>query len=450
MKKKNRRPGTRLDQYRIFLYYLFFGGMISLAAACYLIWWKQIPSTIKIKAGVEQTLNFQVPVTGELYKEAVAVSGIQNPNISKAAISKEALPNTTLSQEKIHINLTKPVTLKANMLDEYVMDLKLFGIIPLKTVDVQVIRDRSLMPAGIPIGIYVKTKGVLVVGTGEFTSEDGTVFSPSRDLLQSGDYIIRINEKDVSGKSEFIEQIRHSEGQELLLEVCRGEEHLYVRVRPQMSQGGEYKIGIWIRDNAQGVGTMTYVDEYGSFGALGHGINDIDTSTLMELDTGTLYSTEIIGITKGVHGTPGELTGYIEYDPSNIIGRITENTAEGIFGNCNESLITEQEFPAMPIALKQEVQKGPGEILCSIDGQVRSYEIEILELHPEHESVNRGIVIKITDPELLNITGGIVQGMSGSPIIQNGKLVGAVTHVLVNDPTRGYGIFIENMLDAAG
>ncbi|MCI6552707.1 MAG: SpoIVB peptidase [Lachnospiraceae bacterium] len=432
MRGKKDGVKNRADRYRCFLYLALAGAVLALVFTCYFILWKKVPSSIRIKAGVDQTLDLQVPASGRLYRDAMEVSGLPESNIPK---------------DSIHIDLAKPVTIKANLIDKYVLDLKLFGILPLKTVDVQVIRDKTLTPAGIPIGIYVKTQGVLVIGVGEFTGEDGQRFSPSEYVLKSGDYITQINDEAVKGKADFAEKVRHSEGQEMVLGVRRGEEELSLKVKPQASQSGDYKIGIWIRDNAQGVGTMTYISEDSGFGALGHGINDVDTSTLMELEKGTLYHTEIIGITRGSSGSPGELTGYIEYDAANIIGRITENTAEGIFGTCNEQVRESITSEALSIGLKQEIVKGPAQIICSIDGEARSYEIEILEINLENDSVNRGLVLQITDPELLSLTGGIVQGMSGSPILQNGRIVGAVTHVFVNDPTKGYGIFIENMLE---
>ena len=200
-------------------------------------------------------------------------------------------------------------------------------------------------------------------------------------------------------------------------------------------------MGIWVRDNAQGVGTMTYIDEQGCFGALGHGINDIDTSTLMTLSRGTLYHTEIIGITRGTTGSPGELTGFIEYDDDNIMGNITANTTRGIFGVCTQDTIQAASYDYLPLGLKQEIRKGPAQIICSLGNEARSYDIEIIDINLENDNINRGIVLEITDPELLMATGGIVQGMSGSPILQNGRIVGAVTHVLVNDPTKGYAIY---------
>lgn len=431
-KKKNGKSSkSNIEKYRTCLYFALAGSLATLVFTCYFSLWRKVPSNIKIKAGVDQTLDFQVPASGEIYKEAVEVSGFTKSNIPR---------------DSIHIDFAKPVTIKANAIEKYVLDLKLFGIIPLKTVDVQVIQNKTLTPAGIPIGIYVKTQGVLVIGVGDFTGEEGQKVSPAQYVLKSGDYITQVNDEEVTGKNDFMEKVKHSEGQELVMKVRRGEEDLTLSVRPEVSQSGDYKIGVWIRDNAQGVGTMTYLNESADFGALGHGINDVDTSTLMELEKGTLYHTEIIGITRGSNGAPGELTGYIEYDEDNIIGEITENTAEGIFGTCNGQIYEAISNEALPIGLKQEIKRGPAQIICSIDGMPSRYDIEIMEVHLDNDNVNRGIVLRITDAELLSLTGGIVQGMSGSPIIQDGKIIGAVTHVLVQDSTKGYGIFIENML----
>lgn len=407
-------------------------GVLAVMLSMYYFMWRSVPSTIMIKAGVDQELNFKVPAMGELYREAVEVSGTVNTNEK--------------SSNSIYIDLGRPVTVKASQIDQYKLQLKLFGIIPLKEVDVEVIQDIQLKPAGIPIGIYVKTQGVLVVGTGEFEGEDGQIVNPGKYVFQVGDYILEINDEEINEKKKLIEKVSHCEGQELVFKVQRGDVLIDVKVRPELNQNGEYKLGIWVRDNAQGVGTMTYIDENGCFGALGHGINDVDTSTLMSLSTGTLYHTEIIGITKGATGTPGELTGFIEYDDKNIMGAITANTPRGIFGICTPETASNAAYDYLPLGLKQEITKGPAKIICSLGNGTQMYDVQIIDINLENDNVNRGIVIEITDSELLSATGGIVQGMSGSPIIQNGKLIGAVTHVLVQDPARGYGIFIENML----
>lgn len=421
----------RVALYRVLLYLLLvFSILLTMASAYYHIWCK-VPSVIMVKAGVNQILDFKVPASGRLYKDAVETSGWVKSNGDT---------------ESIQIDFRRPVTVKANQVEHYKLQVKLFGIIPLKDVDIEVIQDIRLRPAGIPIGIYVKTEGVLVVGVGEFEGEDGQTYSPGKYILQAGDYILEMNDEEMTGKKQLIEEISCSEGQDLVFRVKRGEEIFDVMGRPEMNREGEYKMGIWVRDNAQGVGTMTYIDENGCFGALGHGINDVDTSALMALKDGTLYHTEIIGITRGRNGSPGELTGFIEYDDRNIMGTITENTAKGIFGICAPEITESSSYDFMPIGLKQEIEKGPAQIICSLGEGTEVYDIEITDINLENDNINRGIVLRITDSRLLSATGGIVQGMSGSPIVQNGKIIGAVTHVLVQDSTKGYGIFIETML----
>ena len=426
------RDQDKILIYKRLLYLMLTFGVVSIVISLYYCMWLSVPSTIMIKAGVDQKLDFNIPATGELYKEAVEVSGNVNSSVN--------------TNDSIYMDLRKSITIKANQIDQYKLQLKLFGMIPLKEVDVEVIQNIMLKPAGIPIGIYVQTKGVLVVGVGEFEGESGQKCYPGKYIFQTGDYILEINDEEITTKRQLIETISHCEGQEMVFQLQRGDAVIEVKARPELNQNGEYKMGIWVRDNAQGVGTMTYIDEQGCFGALGHGINDIDTSTLMTLSRGILYHTEIIGITRGTTGSPGELTGFIEYDDNNIMGEITANTIKGIFGICSPEITQSAEYDYLPIGLKQEIKKGPAQIVCSLGGDVETYDVEIIDINLEKDNINRGIVIEITDPELLSITGGIVQGMSGSPIIQNDKLIGAVTHVLVQDPTKGYGIFIENML----
>lgn len=401
--------------------------------------WEKIPASIRIKAGVSE-LNLNVPAKGELYidsieeQEAVPAAGIQMESIRETG--------------SLQINFRKPVTIKANQMQSYKMDVKLFGVIPFKTVDVQVIPDEMLVPAGVPIGIYVKTDGIMIIAEGEFESADHTKKEPAKHLLQAGDYILQVDGEDAGTKTQFMEKIANSEGKEMVLTIRRNEETFDVKVKPEQDINGEYKLGIWIRDNAQGVGTMTYLEPDNTFGALGHGINDTDTTLLMEVESGSLYKTEIVAVKKGQDGTPGELTGVIDYNLNNKIGTVDINSVGGIFGTLNAEAAESIQREALPIGLKQEVELGSAQILCCVDGgnEPQLYEVEITAIHLDHDNVNRGLEIRVTDPTLLDQTGGIVQGMSGSPILQNGKIIGAVTHVLVNDPTRGYGIFIENML----
>lgn len=421
VKKRKRR-------YKTLIWSVFSVAAAALLGGWLFYTWEKIPASIRIKAGSEQELSLNVPVMGEIY----------SPYREK--------------EEVIPVNLSRPVTVMANRMQEYTMDVKLFGVIPFKTVNVQVIPDKMLVPAGVPIGIYVKTDGILVIAQGDFEGMDHTRKEPAKHLLQAGDYILKADEQEVASKADFTKKISESGGRDMVLTIRREEEIFDIKVHPEQNVNGEYKLGIWIRDNAQGVGTMTYLDEDASFGALGHGINDTDTALLMEVKGGSLYKTEIIAIKKGQGGTPGELTGVIDYNLSNKIGTIDTNSVEGIFGTVDLKGADAVSREAMPIGLKQDVEPGKAQILCCVDGEKipKSYDVNIKAVHLDHDNINRGIELEVTDAALLEQTGGIVQGMSGSPILQNGKIVGAVTHVLVNDPTRGYGIFIENMLETAG
>ena len=432
--------------YRSFLYLVLTAAVAALIVTVYLTYWNKIPSTIKIRAGVEQELDFRVPVSGKIYRvreeDSAPVSSVKGAEDK----GRKAVESLSGSVESIPVNFAHTVKVRANEIDTYQMDLKLFGVIPYKNVDVEVIQDKMLIPSGIPIGIYVKTSGVLVVGIGEFENSEGKKISPAKYALQKGDYILKVNGEVMENKKHFVQTVEESEGQDMVLTIKRNGEVTDVMVTPGANQNQEWKLGIWIRDNAQGIGTMTYEDTDNSFGALGHGINDVDTSLLMNLEEGTLYRTEIVGITRGSNGNPGELTGYIEYDSDNVIGEIKENTEEGIFGICDAEVEAASAFEPIPIALKQEITLGPAQIICSVTGEPEFYDVEIVEVNLERDNINRGIVVQVVDEKLLTLTGGIIQGMSGSPIIQNGKLVGAVTHVLVQDSTKGYGIFIEEML----
>ena len=418
----------RLRIYRACLCAVLILACLGLMGYSYYLVDSSIPSVIHVRAESEESLELRIPARGEI----VNVSRQGNSNIPNGAVT---------------IDLSRPLTLKTGNTDDLQMQVKLFGILPFKQVGIRVIEDRELIPVGVPIGIYVKTEGVLVVGTGEFASQGAGKVSPAKNILKSGDYVIKLNGTEVTGKDDLIMRIENCGGEEQLLTIRRDAETYDVKIKPEKDRTGKYKIGVWVRDNAQGVGTMTYIDENGNFGALGHGINDVDTSTLMEMNDGTLYQTEIISIRKGAAGQPGEMTGMIVYSDDRILGDITSNSTRGIFGKCNQKALALGTEDALPIGLKQEIEKGPAQILCTVDGTTRYYDIEITEIHLDHDNVNRGIELRVTDPELLSVTGGIVQGMSGAPIIQKEKFVGAVTHVLVQDSTRGYGIFIENMLE---
>ena len=421
----------RLRRYRIYRLFLSLSLAVSCTALVVMLYYQidsSIPSVINVRAGEEESLHLGVPAKGEI----VSVSDQGVSNIPPGAVD---------------IDLSKTFTLKTAPESDYQMQVRLFGFITLKNVEIQVIEDQELIPVGTPIGIYVKTDGVLVVGTGEFQGPDGVSYSPGKYILKSGDYVRKVNGEAVTEKDDFIQRMKDSGGQPVVLTIERDGELMDVEITPARDINGEYKIGVWVRDNAQGVGTMTYIDNRGNFGALGHGITDVDTSTLMHMEGGTLYQTDIVDIHKGSSGNPGEMTGMIIYSDDRILGEITDNSNRGIFGTCNQKALEMGIREPLPIGLKQEIETGTAQILCTVDGVTRYYDIEITAVRLDHDNVNRGIELTVTDPDLLALTGGIVQGMSGSPIIQNGKFIGAVTHVLVQDSRKGYGIFIENMLE---
>lgn len=318
-----------------------------------------------------------------------------------------------------------------------------------KTDKTDALETEEVIPCGRPIGIYINTKGVLVIGTGEITDMQGIKMEPANPKVQAGDYILKVNGKEIGNKKELIEAVQQAEKEEVLLTILRKDETIELLV-PRIKTGeDEWKLGIWVREDTQGVGMLTFVDENGNFGALGHGINDLDTGDLMTIKTGKIFESRIISITKGLKGAPGELVGVISYADNYELGRIEENTTEGIFGSGNGAILEYADEFGMgkkQIAYKSEVTEGPAVIYCAVDGQPKEYAAEITAIKNNKKNRNKELVIKVTDTELIALTGGIVQGMSGSPILQNDKVVGAITHVFVNDPTKGYGIFIEEML----
>lgn len=323
---------------------------------------------------------------------------------------------------------------------------KLLGLIPIKEVDVKPVEESVVTPCGMPIGIYMQTDGILVVGTGIVNGRDGLDYEPSLNIVQSGDYIVGVNGMSVETKEDLVEAINNSGGNEVVIQMLRAGSLTSVKISPVQTKEAEYKVGLWVRDDTQGIGTLTYVDENGNFGALGHGISDVDTNTILSIKQGTLYDADILSITKGERGVPGELCGVIHYQEDGVLGEITSNQESGIFGKVDKIPDGYEAGQAIPVGFKQDIQTGPAEILCSVNGSVTKFDIEIEKVNLGGDDVNKSMVLKVTDPELLELTGGIVQGMSGSPIIQNGKFIGAVTHVFIQDPSSGYGIFAENML----
>lgn len=401
----------------------------------YYIWqWYKIPSQIFLEENKNEILFFHAPVTCELYRDKNIK---EDGNIPVHA--------ELLNAKKYELNEAVPLTVRRG--ESYLAELKFFGIFPYKTVEISSGERQYFYPLGDPIGIYIKIDGVMVIDIGSFINDMNEEVAPCKNILEIGDYITAINGVPITKKSEFVECIDDSKGNVISLTVKRDETELTFPLQAQKTSNGEYKLGIWIRDSLQGIGTMTAMTEDGHFMALGHGISDFDTGEVVDLAYGRLYKTSILAITNGKKGEPGELNGVIQYQKENIVGDVTANTEQGISGVLkNTDLFGEKKEP-LPIAYKQDVQKGEAWIYSDLEQEGKRYKINITELRYDTVDHKKGIVFDVVDGDLLDYTGGIVQGMSGSPVIQNGRIIGAVTHVLVNDPTRGYGIFIENMLE---
>ena len=327
--------------------------------------------------------------------------------------------------------------------DEFKVELKAFGMIPFSTVSVEVVDELNDAVLGTPFGMKLYTEGVLVIDMTDVKTENGNA-NPAKDAgIEIGDYIVSVDGRKISTNEELGAAVEASAGNEMKLEIKRGGKTKIIRFCAVLSkETNSYKVGLWVRDSSAGIGTLTfYSPATGVVCGLGHGVCDEDTEELLKLDSGELVTAEIISVEKGSSGSPGQLKGKFTYGS---IGAIDLNSECGVFsllkGRLNLSNLTE-------IALKQEVKDGDAQLLCTANGETpKLISCSIKKKNSAYLSPTKNLIVTVTDKELLNLTGGIVQGMSGSPILQNGKLVGAVTHVLFDDPTSCYGFFAENML----
>jgi stage IV sporulation protein B len=329
------------------------------------------------------------------------------------------------------------------------LKLSLFGIVPLKSIMVSVSPQMTLIPGGQSVGVSLYTEGTLVVGRSDVVTQGGEVKNPAREAdLRPGDVIRQINGITIENSSQLADIVGKYGDSPLKLTVDREGQQLTITmsaVRDQ--QDGKLRLGIWIRDSTAGVGTLTYYNPAdGRFGALGHPITDVDTGTLLSVKNGEIVNSKIIDVKIGEKGTPGELRGYFSGDGLGI-GAIDKNTKYGIFGNMYGKITNPVYSKPLPVGGQATAHTGPAKILTTVDDQgVKEFDCNIIKITRQAEPAAKGMVIEITDKELIKKTGGIVQGMSGSPIIQDGYIIGAVTHVFISDPTKGHGVFIEWML----
>ena len=332
---------------------------------------------------------------------------------------------------------------KVNEVGKIDLNLSLFQLFTVKNIQVNVIPKTTVVPVGAAIGMKLYTDGVLVVGMSEIEGKKPYENSG----IQEGDRIIQINQNDIDNTEDLMQVVNECNGQEITVKYVREEETITTSMTPVKNGDNQYKLGLWVRDAAAGVGTMTFYEPSTKmFATLGHGIFDIDTSELIKIENGELVTTNILSISKGEKGKPGEIRGTIE--SGYTIGEISKNTNFGVFGMLTKpSYFSITEENAMEVCLREEIQTGKAQIICELEnGKREYYDIEIQKIFLNNNQDNKSMLIKVTDERLLEKTGGIIQGMSGAPIIQNVKFVGAVTHVLVNDPTMGYGVFADIML----
>ena len=381
----------------------------------------ELPDSLSLTAGSNTVLNFALPVSARLE------SGSTRATLTKMEDGMELSAGEQSGKAKLF--------------------LKLLGLVPVKQVDVEVSDEVRLIPGGKSVGIAIETEGLVVVGA----SDLGNSASPARQAgLKPGDIITHVNNLPVRTPQELADMMQAEEAAKLT--VQRDGETVELSLTPARDpRDGSARIGAWVRSSTAGVGTLTFVNpQTGEFAALGHAISDIDTGVTLPIAEGGIYESRIVQINRGEKGLPGEIVGDFIGEAQEI-GEITDNNDFGIYGASYSGDVNELPYAqGLPIGTRSQIRTGDAQILTTLDDEVQAFDCEIEHIENADRDGLRSIVVHITDEELIERTGGIVQGMSGSPIIQDGKLVGAVTHVLVNDPTRGYGIFIENMLDAAG
>lgn len=316
-------------------------------------------------------------------------------------------------------------------------------------ISVSAVPDVLVVPMGNAVGVKVYSEGVLVIGTSMVEGVDGNTHEPYKETkIKSGDIILKINDESIESIDELVVEVNKSNGSEISIEYKRDNKIFNEKITPVKSlDDGKYKIGLWVRDGTTGIGTLTfYAPELKAYGALGHGISDIDVKNILSLEEGTLNEASVLSVVKGAKSSPGEIRGII--NSSYTLGNVLKNNEFGIYGKLLTEGYAQKNLQAIPVASRMEIKTGKATILCTVEGSIpKEYEIEIQKIYNLSGKSTKSMIVKVTDEELLEKTGGIVQGMSGSPIIQNGKFVGAITHVFVNDPTKGYAVFGDTMIE---
>ncbi len=406
--------------------------IILMAAALDYYSFYDFPDEIRIIKGKQQSVELNIPITFQLLcdqKENLEINGLT-------------------PAEGLNINLKEPLVLRSSEQGIYNLRFNLFGVIPVKKMRVFVLPEKKVVPGGHSLGVKLRPDGVIVVGFASVTGHSGQRHSPAQDAgIQIGDTITMVNNKKINGADDLARIVNDTKDNPINLTLKRREQIINLVLEPVKNKSNNYQLGLWVRDIAAGVGTLTFYDpETGLYGALGHVISDADTGKVIELGEGEIIRSRVTSIYPGRKNQPGEKRG-VFINESNIMGNIMANTPFGIFGRAYSSF-NNPVYDALPIAPISQVREGNAKILTVLEGEtIGEYDIEIEKIIKQASPNSKGMIIKVTDPELIKQTGGIIQGMSGSPIIKDGYLVGAVTHVFVNDPTKGYGVFAEWMFN---
>lgn len=393
-----------------------------------------LPGEITLLEGEEYVYDFKSPFLVNIKADKLGVLKLNDGEIGKEGSLQR---------------LSSPMLFKTLANGSVKLSMSIFGLIPLRTLQVDVVPNKKIVACGSTIGVKLKIDGILIIGISDVENSEGKKILPTKlSGMKIGDLIKEVNNKKVNSIEEMIKEIEKYQGGDISLKYKRGNSYYSVELKPVKSVDDKrYHLGLWVRESTAGIGTLTFYDpDTNYFGALGHGITDIDTGALMPVKTGELLESRILAIKKGKSGVPGELRGVFIED-KNKLGIINMNCEYGIYGKLNSGSTNKLTQRLYPVAIRSQIKEGAATILSNIYGKkVEEYDIDILKVSRQNADGSKGMVIKVTDKRLLEATGGIVQGMSGSPIIQGGKIIGAVTHVLINDSSRGYGIFIETML----
>ena len=335
-----------------------------------------------------------------------------------------------------------------NGLKKSKLKFKLFGLFTVKEVGVNVSDGKEVYVGGIPLGFALDTKGVIVIGENSVNTQHGSIIPEKSEEVLAGDILTKINDNEITSVEIIKQELEKSNGSVIKVKAMRKDKEYEFSLKPALDvESGKYKLGLWVRDDASGIGTLTYVDKQSkAYGALGHAITDFETGAVVPVQDGKIYNCSLIGINKGKKGKPGELR-CLFLQGKNSKGDVQLNTSSGVFGKVETTQGIIDENLVATIGGRMSVKPGPAKIVSSVSGVREEYEIEIIKANYQSKSSDKSLVFRVKDKRLLSLTGGILQGMSGSPILQDGKLIGAVTHVFLNDPTKGYGIYVDWMLE---